>query len=281
MHVTKTEFTLPTARAVEFQRHNERRAELLRQQPGFRGNMLLNSLGYPVMQMSPMYFRTTKYILLMQWDDAVAAEDCFRGPDWRDFTEQRSSERLFAPETPAEQYDTLDEYGRAVDGAPFGWLMQFDRTGSPEADALSSEVAELFARYQEQLPGFRQGRVLTQSRTPGHVLGVLLLSGQSEFPPGQAVPELAALERERIPEGDVGTRLVPEGVQVVQRTELPEAARGGARSARRNQPRVASVARSISVASRRWGSTSRMATVPRRLMCFGSDGLPGFTKSTP
>lgn len=220
MHVRKIDITLRTTRAVEFQRQNDRRVVALQQQPGFLGCLVLNSLGYPVMQMSPMYFQTTKFVVITQWESAQAADACFASEAWRAFAEEHPSEQLFTPQEPEEQYETLHQCGRAVDRAPFAWLVSFDGGGSAErastlADTLADDAVRLCELYGEHLTPFIEGRVLQAAGSPGRVLAVLLMTGQSEFPPGRDVPALQPFLDEHVPETAIGERIIPEGFQVV------------------------------------------------------------------
>ena len=212
MYVTKVDLTLRTTRAVEFQRQNERRVEALRSQSGFIGSLVLNSLGYPVMQMSPMYFHTTKFVVLLQWESAAAADTCFASAAWQEFAEAHRSEQLFTPQVPVERYETLQRLGRVVDRAPFAWLVTVD--GGNEGD-----LRALCERYRDRLAPFVESRLLGDLDTPGRYVAVLLLTGQTEFPPGQAVPAIEQFRLERFPDNATTGQLVPEGFQVVHLVE--------------------------------------------------------------
>lgn len=216
MYVTRLDLTLPTTRAVEFQRQNDRRSELLREQPGFRTSLLLNSLGYPVMQMSPMYFQTTKFVLLTEWESEQAAVACFDRADWREFAAEHRSEALFEPQEPAQPYEPLEQFGKVVDRAPFAWLVGFEVDATRErVVGLEGELRELLQGYHEELRPFVEGRLLRDAAAPDRLLLVLLLTGQTEFPPGEGIADLEPLRGGLFPDADIGGRAIPEGFQVV------------------------------------------------------------------
>ena len=217
MHVIRTDVVLRTTRAVEFQRQNERRVQLLEQQPGFTGSLVLNSLGYPVMQMSPMYFQTTKFVVLTEWHSAAAADACFASEAWREFAETHRSEALFNEPDKLLHYETVQELKRSPDRAPFAWFLEVAGGPGRDSKTLEGQLRELCTRYEAHLGPLVESRLLSsQDAGAARYLVVLLLKGQSEFPPGESAPEIAEFRTATFPDDDPAFQLVPEGFQVAQ-----------------------------------------------------------------
>jgi hypothetical protein len=212
MYVIRTEMTVLTTRAVEFQRQDDLRTEFLRAQPGFVGELLLNSLGYPVMQYSPMYFHDTRYVLFTHWESAEAASACFGGGLWGEFETLHPSETLYAPER-TTAYHLLDEQWRHGD-ARFAWTFEV-RQG--ERGTSRADIEQLVARYRESFGLLVRGQLLQQADDPSAYLIVLMLIGQTdEFPPGIEVPSIASFFAPWLAEDAAVEELAPEGLQIVQ-----------------------------------------------------------------
>jgi hypothetical protein len=212
MYVIRTEMTVPTTRAVEFQREDDRRLEFLQAQPGFFGELLLNSLGYPVMQYSPMYFHDTRYVLFTHWASSDAASLCFGGGLWGEFQGLSPSEALYEPER-TTAYHLVSEESRFGD-ARFAWTLEV-RQG--ERGVSRTAIESLVATYREQFSLLVRGQLLQQADDPSSYLVVLALLGQTdEFPPGVEVPPIAEFFAPWLADGAMVEELAPEGYQIVQ-----------------------------------------------------------------
>lgn len=212
MYVIRTEMTVLTTRAVEFQRQDDRRVEFLQAQPGFLGELLLNSLGYPVMQYSPMYFHDTRYVLFTYWESSEAASACFGSGLWAEFQGLHPSEALYAPER-TTAYHLLEEETRYGD-ARFAWTFEV-RQGERGVSRVAIE--ELVSVYREQFALLVRGQLLQQADDPSAYLVVLALVGQTEdFPPGLEVPSVAAFFAPWLADDAAVEELAPEGLQIVQ-----------------------------------------------------------------
>lgn len=221
MHLIRTDFSLLTTRATEFQRQGDRRASALEGQPGYRGMFLLNSLGYPVMQMSPMYFHRTRYVMYTLWDSAAAAEACFASDDWDRFSVRHDSEELFRAHESQHHYESLQELDAHGDHAPFAWMLSRDASGSAEDTRGTREsLTALGEAYREHLPGFVESYLLEDAATPGNFVLLSLLTGQTGFPPGADVPAIRELYEARFPDVADAEELTPEGFNVVHRSHV-------------------------------------------------------------
>ncbi|MEI6665690.1 MAG: hypothetical protein WCL53_06000 [Chloroflexota bacterium] len=212
MYVIRTEMTVPTTRAVEFQREDDARLEFFQAQPGFHGELLLNSLGYPVMQYSPMYFHETRYVLLTSWESTEAASACFGGGLWGEFCDLYPSEALYEPErtTAFHVISTESRYANAL----FAWTFEVTQ-GERRTSRMAIEG--LASLYREQFGLTVHAQVLQQADAPESYLVVLALVGQTDgFPPGVEVDSIRAFFAPWLADDAAVEELAPEGFQIVQ-----------------------------------------------------------------